>query len=310
MTQLEKTLTSGKIHVSFNALHNKKFQCAVVMIKFNTKYTELLSTLLEKYIIEKVLNEGVNMNNSIYSATSGADSILLLVPENKIFNNISLVFMYLMKTKLNAQCLKKVGNHSYSGLVKDISSFDVTVTGKCKNFIANLSNEGSGKVKNFIKSIEVASSINVNREDGNGSSIDKKEITINSSSVDSNLVALYLSICLGEIPATIKVSNSSVTCTLLSTDGEERLRKILCFKETFQGKVKSFLTQSGSPGSPSSNDTNGSKYKEKCKTILDCENALAECISGVRGFSFKFKDVEALKSVNSNALSLVKSIKM
>ena len=81
------SLKSGSVNIS--AQHNKKFQCAVLYVEFETSQKQLLSILLQKYITEKRLGTGLNMNNAIYQAISGETSIALFVPENKLTNNIA-----------------------------------------------------------------------------------------------------------------------------------------------------------------------------------------------------------------------------
>lgn len=80
--------------ISFKAMHNKKFQTAVLFIEFKTSQTSLLSLLLQKYVMEKRLFSGVNINNGIHSIITGEKSIMVLVPENKITQNISLLYTY------------------------------------------------------------------------------------------------------------------------------------------------------------------------------------------------------------------------
>ena len=80
--------TSIKINggnIKFKAIHNKKFQSTLLFIDFNTSQKDLLNLLLQKYVSEKRLFAGVNMNNGIYSAITGETSIFLIVPENSVF---------------------------------------------------------------------------------------------------------------------------------------------------------------------------------------------------------------------------------
>ena len=111
---------------------------------------------------------------------------------------------------------------------------------------------------------------------------------------------------LEEIPAIV----GSNEITFLCPHGAiTRLSEKLLFKDVLQGKVKSFLTQTGAVGTPAANDTDGSKFKAKSAYILACENTLAEIYSKLRGFNYSFSNAEALKKVDSVALAKVKAIK-
>ena len=96
----------------------------------------------------------------------------------------------------------------------------------------------------------------------------------------------------------------------LSKNGRACFNEKMAWKDTFQGKIKSFLNQTGAVGSPSANDLNGAKYKEKSEKILQCENMLATIISKLHGFQFTFSNVDELKKIDSNALNKIKSIRI
>ena len=129
-----------------------------------------------------------------------------------------------------------------------------------------------------------------------------KTITLNDFSPKA---MLYMSICLEDIPC--KISKDKLI--LLSKNATEKINDKFTWKDTFQGKVKSFLTQTGAVGSPSANDAGGKKFKEKSEMILECENILAEIFSRLRGFEYKFSNVEDLKKIDSEAMMKVKSTK-
>lgn len=301
---LKQTVSESGISISFDIQHNKKFQSVILYVSFSTKQEKLLSILLRKYAAEKCLVCGLNPNNNIYSAIPGKNSIVLFVPENKITQNISLLYNYLMKTKVSALQSKYIDSYNYSTLAADIKKMSVIITGKCKNFIIAVKNK-NGKIERMFESMKIASSIV--RENGSGKGEDDTcKFVTPVKEADKNLVALYLSIVLGHIPCEFNVKANEieveVACGCLDC-----VKEIFKFKDVFQGKIKSFLVQTGSVGSPSANDKDGKQWKQKANYILDCENVLASVFSGVRGFDYSFKNVDALKSVDSKAIACVKA---
>lgn len=294
------SLKSGSVNIS--AQHNKKFQCAVLYVEFETSQKQLLSILLQKYITEKRLGTGLNMNNAIYQAISGETSIALFVPENKLTNNIALLVSYLHKTHLTSQQAKLISSGDYSKLSSDIKSFKVLITGKCKTFIAALKSNAT-KINNLVSQLNAIEP--KDREAFNTSnqvaSSYGESVNFDGSAADAKL---YASIVCEDIPC--KITSSGIT--FLCENGMERLREKLRFKDTYQGKVKSFLTQTGAVGTPAKNDAGGSKFKAKSEYILACENALAHIYSGLRGFNYSFSSTDKLKKVDSNAIAKVKAI--
>lgn len=299
------TLKAGSVEVKISALHNKKFQCSILYVQFDTTEKKLLSLLLQKYVSEKVLVDGININNNIYSAIPGEESIVLFVPENKLTQNIVLLYSYLMKSKLTSQQCKLCKNGNFKKLSSDIKIFKVNVTGKCKNFVAALKNEAPKieRLKESLKIIEPTVRDNIS-SDG----FTPFEVEIDGGEF-TNDVMLYLSVIMGNEPCLIKKSGSSVKIECLSPHGEQRIKSFAVWKDTFQGKVKSFLSQSGSVGSPSANDKGKAKFNEKVKNIMKCQNELAFIYSDVRGFKYSFSDEEALKKVNSEAMAKVRALK-
>lgn len=286
--------------MNIKSLHNKKFQCAVVYIQFNTTEKQLLSLLLHKYIAEKVLVTGVNPNNYIYNAISGETSIALFVPENKITQNVSLLYNFLNKSKLSSQQIKLCKSGNYKKLSNDIKKFDVNITGKCKR----LNDVKISKLKDNIKSIEAS-----DRENISGNGVTNCVYTIEDiATSDVDDVMLYLSIVLTNTPCKISKQGSSVKLEIFNFGMCNCVLKDLAnVKDTFQGHIKSFLVQSGNIGSPSSNDKGKVKFNEKVKNITACQNELAFIYSDIRGFSYKFKNEESMKKVNTNAVAKIKS---
>lgn len=301
------TLKDSGVEVKISTLHNKKLQAAIVYVDFSTSEKSLLGLLLAKYASERCVQAGVNTATQIYSAIAGQTSIALTVPENKITQNIMVLYGYLQKAKLTSQQGKHCTDGSYKKLSNDLKHFDVTITGKCKTFTAALQNKAP-KIDRMIKSLGAVEP-NTNRESvasGDG----KLPFIEFDGGDDIGTTMLYASILMGEIPCNISKSGSNVKVTLI--DGVTCpcvVAHKLLFKDTLQTKVKGFLGQSGACGSPSANDKGGSKYNEKCRGIMACQNELAGIYAGVRGFNFSFKNKDELKKVNSDSISKVKGMK-
>lgn len=302
-TEVKHTLKIGHGNLNIRAVLNKKMRQAVLFIEFKTSQKKLLAALLQKYVQEKCLTTGISMNNGIISAIPGETSIVLVVPDNKITNNIVLLRAYLGKTKISTQAQKVCESGDYSKLAKDLGSFDVIVTGACRTFIAALEDNKPkiSRMTEQLAAIEDKQRENFTHPKQEVCPCSPKELEFSGNAT----AQLYLSICLGDIPAV--VTNTSVK--FLSPDGANRFRNRMLYKDTFQGLVKNFLTQTGAVGSPAANDAGGKKYKEKCATILLCQQTLSEIYSKLRGFEYRFIRVEQLKSVDSDAMASVKSIK-
>lgn len=299
MSQVHKTLSTKGGKIDINAVFNKKFKQAVLFVDFKTTQKKLLAALLHKYAVEKCLTNGVSMVNGIISAISGETSIVLVVPDNKITNNIALLRAYLGKAKLSAAVQKQVGKGDYNKLVKDINSFDVIVTGACRTFCKALDNNEK-KIDTLISNLN--SIKDVDRE-----SFSNDDIGYCSVEFSGNATAqLYASICLGNIPCNVHKDRIE----FLTPDGCEQFRTRMMYKDTFQALVKQFLRQTGACGSPAANDAGGKKYKEKCDYILLCEATLSEIYSRLRGFEYKFLNISQLNAVDAEAMSNVKKIKL
>lgn len=299
------TIKGGSVEAKFSVTINKKFQSALIYIQFDTSEKDLLSLLLQKYVSEKVLTTGLNANNSALSAVAGETSIAIFAPENKITQNVLFLYAYLNKTKLSSAQSKLIKSGDYDRLSSDIKKFSVEITGKCKNFAAALQNNAP-KIDRLKQSLSAVATVNREAIKNTDVKTDFYETTLTDA---SSTAALYLSIAMDNIPCTIHTSGKNITLRILSPNGRELLQSRTLFRDTFQAKVKSFLTQSGSVGSPSANDKGGVAYKAKCKTILECENVLAFIYSDLRGFKFSFSSEDELKKVDSEAMSKVRNLK-
>lgn len=307
MSSHSTTLKEKGVEVKISARHNKKLQSAVCYVSFDTNEKSLLGLLLSKYAIEKCVKTGVNTTTQIYSAIPGQTGIVLFVPENKLTQNIIVLYNYLQKTKLSSAQAKLCTDGNYKKLSSDLKHFEVTITGKCKNFANALQNKAP-KIDRLITSLGAVEP-NGNRESISGGSVEKTVIEIDGGD-DANTTMLYASIFMGDLPCTIGKNGDKVKITLLGGVTPCCVQHLLLYKDTLQYKVKGFLTQSGTCGSPSSNDKGGVKYAEKCKEIMACQNELAGIYSDVRGFKFSFKNKDELKKVNSESIARVKSIKI
>lgn len=294
-------LSNGKVDI--DAHFNKKFATAIVFIDFHTTQHSLLSALLQQYATEKTLNIGVAMTTGIISIVTGESSVMMHVPESKITNNIHILFNYLMRTELPASIVKVYGGGDYDRLANDIRSFSVTVTGKCRNFIAALKN-GTSKIiqmKAQLDACEPKARSAVPTTPVIETSVGKS-ITYDGSSDDAKL---YMSIVLGDVPC--KITTDRVT--FLSPNGYDRYIEKMEWKKTFQAKAKAFLVQSGNVGAPAANDTDGEKAKAKAAIILENQNVLAMMVSRLRGFDYTFRSADALRAVDAKALACVKAAK-
>ena len=136
---------------------------------------------------------------------------------------------------MTSQQAKLIERGDYAKLSSDIKSFKVTITGKCKTFIAALKGNAT-KIQNMVASLNAIEP--KQREAFSNSSTSESdygaEIRFDGGSGEAKL---YASILLEDIPA--KISGSSIT--LLCENGGARLAEKLKFKDVLQGKVKSFL---------------------------------------------------------------------
>ena len=301
------TLKDRSCEVKVSTLHNKKLQASVCYIEFDTSETSLLGLLLSKYAFEKCVKCGVNTASQIYTAIPGKNGIVLVCPENKLTQNITILYNYLQKAKLTSAQAKFCTDGNYKKLSGDIKKFEVTITGKCKTFTAALQNKAP-KIDRMIKSIGAVEP-NASRENCGNGSVEQCSVEFDAGE-DPQTTMLYASIFMGDTPCVISKSGQNIKLTLIGCSANCVLQSKLLFKDTLQTKVKGFLGQSGACGSPSANDKGGSKYNEKCKEILACQNELAGVFSSVRGFKFSFKNKDELKKVNTEALACVKSMKV
>ncbi len=303
-----KTFSDDGVTVNIKATHNSKFQCAILYVEFDTRQTELLAGLLHKFTMEKILRTGINMNNGAYSAISGETSVMLMVPENKITQNISLLYAYLTKTKLNAQQARLVKSGNYNILANDIKTMNVIVTGKCKTFIANMNNADSPKFTRMLDSM-TKSKVASREAISNGSS-DDATLKVLAGDANKETVAMYLSVVLGNIPCKLNVVSDGVDIHFFDSNSRAKVKDMMLWKDTFQAKIKTFLGQTGSVGTPSAGADGKAKWESKCKNILACQNELANIMSGVRGFKYSFRNVDQFKSVDSRAIKAVKDIRV
>lgn len=297
------TLKTKGGNIKISALHNKKMQSTIVYIKFRTSQKELLSMMLQKYIQTKLLDCGININNSIYNAISGEDSIVIFCAENKCIQNISLLYVFLMKNKLTSQQAKCISSGDYNKLASDLSSFEVKITGKCKNVCNWLGKSDNAKLKKLVADIDGCSPAGRDKCSGNS-----EEWSVVANGCGNDTAMMYLSVACGDIPCVISKSGQDAKIKFLSCDGQNRFADRMFFKDILQAKIKTFIGQSGNPGSPPAND-NG-QYKQKCKYILECQNEIAAIYSQLRGFDFAFGGVDELKKVDSEAMSKIRGIKI
>lgn len=299
MNKYETTVKGKHVSIDFEVAINKSAKVCFLCVKFETKESRLLNTILWKYIYEKCLGTGVNMNNHIYSAIYGANCIVLLIPENKITQNISLLYAYIAKIELDRKLQNRCGEGNYNTLEKDLKRFTVMISGKCKNFIAALKNNAN-KIDQMIDGIDM---IDFKKRDSFKSDKEPEERSHTFIEASSPKTMMYLSIVLGSLACEIRKEGSKIRVQFNDYNDINEFKEMYQNSNVFRYRVKNFLTQSGNVGKPSANDKDGKKFKEKSKMIKDSQNMLARMFSNVRGFNYEFKDLEDLKSVDSEALT-------
>lgn len=286
--------------VSFRLLFNKKHPNATVFIRYKTNQKRLLYMYLHKFIIEKV-SLAPNPNNYISDATCTTEGIVFRVPDIKIFSVIQQIHRYLWTASINTPQSNLAGKGKSSDLFNSTASFSVLIVGKCKSTEKALSGNNPKKIETFVRGMNAISYRQRNDFDMAHKYI-PEEIELKLSPLEK---MLFVS-CYGSLPYLLK--DDKLIALNPSVIPELKTRNI--FRSTFQGKAKSFMISFGNIGSPSANDKDGKKHKEKCKLILASENMLAEIYSTLHGFNYKFDNVEELKSVDGKALTKIKTLKI
>lgn len=288
--------------VRVRAIFNRKSSANVLCLKYNTKEDRLLYVILEKFIAEKVLDCGLNINNQITSGFATNKGIVVTVPDNKIFSVIAQIQRYILNTTLNITQQKIVGSGSYSRLYKDIGTFDAMIIGKCRLTERALGNSRDKKIENFVRAMDAIAYRDKDDFDANA----PYEIeTIKGGSLNA-AAKLAFAVCYSHLPFYFEGNDIKLLSPTALSDLEERA----VYKNSFQGKVKAFQTQFGNVGSPSSNDAGQKKFKEKCKLIQESVNFMAEIYGALHGFNYHFSNLDAIKSVDSEAIAAAKSVKI
>ena len=130
------TLKDRSCEVKISTLHNKKLQASVCHIEFDTSETSLLGLLLSRYAREKCVECGVNTASQIYSCIPGKNGIVIVCPENKLTQNITLLYAYLQKTKLSSAQAKFCSDGNYKKLI--FAMADVVISRAGANAICEL----------------------------------------------------------------------------------------------------------------------------------------------------------------------------
>ena len=142
------------------ALHNPKIQSTQLLMVFNTSETELLNELLKKLKTEKFISVGTNLNNKVDQMTCKNSCLFVVLPEAKLLSFMTVVYVYLMNTKLSGfsvkNCITK--KQSYTKLHNDIKNFSVYISGKCKNTCAKFAESGNKAIALTKTKLETAKS--------------------------------------------------------------------------------------------------------------------------------------------------------
>jgi hypothetical protein len=241
-----------------------------------------------------------NTNNNIHFAVSGKDCIMVIVPDNKILSNILLVYKYLLKAKLPANIVKTLppGKYKYSSMTKDLDTIKVQIVGKCKTFIGNLKDE-SPKIDNFLKNITTISSVDRDDIEGGGKP-NEESLKLNGL---SQTALLYFTILSANIPSKISKNEIKLNCASAC-----RLKDLFAHKSSFQERVKSFLQQAGTVGTPSAKDKDKSNWNAKKDMIRKTLDAICGILGDVHGVKLPDLEINKLK-VDGNAIAEVKQLK-
>lgn len=282
-TLVNKSINYKGGSVKITAQHNKRLSNCYVYMKFNTSENWLLNVLLQKFIHEKVLIFGCNMVNEIYNAVASPNGIMFACSEKKVLANIVNTLSYICKTKLNKKELDKLftAEANYNKLHKDVKTFSVHITGKAVHLIRAFSNSDDKKIERFGEMLN-----NVQTKDFDTAKAGNREQHSVKFSGNAR-EKLDLSIVLEDAPFVFEKDEIIFL--------EPCPCKFINDYDYMQGKLKSFLVSAGSPGTPAANDTGATKHKAKCKYILECLNSMAYILSDLRGFSFKFSNIEEIQ---------------
>lgn len=302
-----RKISAGKFELNFDVVLNKKLPQACVFIQLNTTQKDLINMLLERYALEKVSKVGVNANNHATNATVGPQCILVWCPDTKIVNNINSLLTYITRAKLPPTIARSVTG-DYKLMINDMKPINITITGKCKGFLTALKTDAT-KIKNMTNFIQALKPATRDRIAGENP-IEEASMGINFKDADPDLTMLYTSILVGNECCNISRKGDSFMMTLHGVGAKYRLLHLLQNKDLLQARVKAFLVQSGSMGSPSANDKGGVKYKAKVERIMLCQNTLMKIHARLRGFNLTEKPEETFRKVDSTAVGRVKLLKL
>ena len=302
MSETAKQIRYDGGTVRIRAIFNRKSSANVVCLKYNTKEDRLLYVILEKFIAEKVLDCGLNINNQITSGYATNKGLVVTVPDNKIFSVIAQIQRYILNTTLNIGQQKVAGSGSYSRLYKDIGTFDVMIIGKCRLTERALGNSRDKKIENFVRAMNAIAYREKDDFDANGA---YEMETIKGGSLNAG-AKLAFAVCYSHLPFYFEGNDIKLLSPTALSDFEERA----LYKNGFQGKLKAFQTQFGNVGSPSSNDAGQKKFKEKCKLIHDSVNFMTEIYGMMHGFNFRYSNIDSVKTVDSEAMASAKAVKI
>ena len=297
----EKTFKNKSFEYTFKACHHKKLPYTVVYIKIDTTEQDLLHSLTCKYKMSKLIEAGINTNNFMHETICGRNGIVLYCPENKITNNVSNYIKYLSTESLTPK--QFYGKHgSYSKLLPSLKKVTVYVTGKCKTFIKNCMLKDS--VPKMDKLMEcIATKNDKQRDDIKNDKFDISQFKVAELEC-SEENALDINVIFGTKCLDVSKKGSKYKFIYDECDISEYKNYV----GVLRGLLKFFRGQAGAVGSPAANDVGQKKYKEKCKEIMNSVNALAFCISDVRGCACSYKTIESLKNVDSNSVKCITSL--
>jgi hypothetical protein len=267
---------------------------------FKTKEEILLYQLLNKFIAEKTLICGLNVQNQIAGAYATSNGIVFTVPDNKVYNSIVQLYKYLMTKQLSAPQLKCVGAGSYNKLHSDIKNFEVFIVGKCRTSLKALT-DNTTKISVFTKAMSAIEPVKFDDFEVNVKGEFYPQLMKVELKGFNDKAKFMFAVCYAGLPFVVDGN----MIKLLDATAQEAMAKRGLVKNTFSPRVKAFVSQFGIPSSGSD-----AKTREKNNTIVDSVNISAELFGKLYGVEYRFKNASDVKEIDSEAIGMIKKVKV
>lgn len=305
------SVPTDKGKISVKLLENKKQQYAQVLIQFTSSESELLNALLERFIREKSLTVGTSVSTKMANLTTrGLSSIYYTVPDSKLLSSITVIYAFMMKSKIKASEVKTLLHKkaSYKKLHSDLRSFSVFITGKCIATARKFASKDKAimRFENVIK----ATPVNVKIEAKDimmGKTLPPPcEEVVEETQHLTPFQRLLLAVLMSD---NYFHFNSSGKIVLCPNEKEWFAMQLKLYKDILNAKYKAFIQQGGSLGSkPSKNDSNGEKLKLRNSNAVAVARFNVEMMNHLFGVDMKLTDINessfaTLKSDNISAVA-------